>query len=205
VTGMPLIPAFARPPSPTEGRLALGLAADRPTILVTGGAYAFGVEETLAELHAADPSWQIVATTGRRAGVTGVGKLVVASQDGVRWAEWPGEMASLVSAADIVAGKPGGLTMSEAMACGRPFVATCSLAGQEGFNVRFLERHGFGVQVAPETLVAILREVLSDGERLARMGEAARHHGLRDGAERIAALIEERAGGFERAARWAAP
>ncbi len=38
VTGMPLIPEFADPPPPMEGRLALGLAADRPTILVTGGA-----------------------------------------------------------------------------------------------------------------------------------------------------------------------
>ncbi len=114
-------------------------------------------------------------------------------------------MAPLVSAADIVAGKPGGLTMSEAMACGRPFVATCSLAGQEGYNVRFLERHGFGVQVAPESLIATLREVLSDDDRLARMGAAARRQAGRDGADRIAALIEQRAGGAEKAARWALP
>jgi UDP-N-acetylglucosamine:LPS N-acetylglucosamine transferase len=205
VTGMPLIAEFAQPPSPTEGRLALGLAADRPTILVTGGAYAIGVEQTLAGLLAADPSWQIVATTGRQAGGRGVGELVVATDDGLRRVDWIGEMASLVSTADIVAGKPGGLTMSEAMACGRPFVATCSLAGQEGYNVRFLERHGFGVQVAPESLIVTLREVLSDPDRLARMGAAARHQGVRDGAKRIAALIGERAGEAERVARWAVP
>ena len=206
VTGMPLMPEFAELPSPTEGRLALGLAADRPTILVTGGAYAIGVEKTLKGLLAADPSWQIVATTGgRQDGVGGVGELAVGSHDGLRRIVWRGGMAPLVNAADVVAGKPGGLTMSEAMACGRPFLATCSLAGQEGFNVRFLERHGFGVQVEPELLTATLKEVLSDADRLARMGAAARRHGLRDGAERIATLIEERACGAERAARWAAP
>jgi len=205
VTGMPLIPEFAQPPSPTEGRLALGLAADQPTILVTGGAYAIGVEETLEGLLAADPSWQIVATTGRRAGRDGVGELVVADRDGLRRVDWSGEMAPLVSAVDVVAGKPGGLTMSEAMACGRPFVATCSLAGQEGYNVRFLERHGFGVQVAPESLIATLRELLSDSDWLARMSASARSQGVRDGAERIAALIEDRASGAERAARWAMP
>jgi len=206
VTGMPLIPEFAEPPAPAAGRLALGLAVDRPTILVTGGAYAIGVEETLKELRAADPNWQIVATTGgRRAGGRGVGQLAVADRDHVRHLDWPDEMASLVSAADVVAGKPGGLTMSEAMACGRPFVATCSLAGQEGYNVRFLARHGFGVQVAPESLIATLREVLSDGKRLASMGAAARRQGVRDGAARIAALIEERAGVAQRTARWAVP
>ena len=204
VTGMPLVPAFASPPSPTEGRLALGLAADRPVILVTGGGYAIGVEETLAGLRAADPIWQIVATTGRRMGAAGVGRLVVADHRGLRRIDWPGEMAPLVSAADLVAGKPGGLTMSEAMACGRPFVATCSLAGQEGYNVRFLERHGFGVRVEPERLIATLKDLLAAGDRLAAMGAAARRQGVRDGAERIAALVEDRAGAPARAARGAA-
>ena len=205
VTGMPLVAAFASPPSPTEGRLALGLAADRPVILVTGGGYAIGVEETLRELQAADPSWQIIATTGRRLDRSGVGRLVVSDLRGLRRVDWPGEMAPLVSAADLVAGKPGGLTMSEAMACGRPFVATCSLAGQEGFNVRFLERHGFGVQVEPASLIPMLKDLLADGDRLAEMAAAARRHGVRDGAERIAALIEDRAGASGRAARWAVP
>ena len=204
VTGMPLVPEFVRPPSPTTARLALGLAADRPTILVTGGGYAIGVEATLEGLSAADPGWQIVAVTGgRRAGARGVGELLVARRGGLERVQWPGEMAPLVSAADVVAGKPGGLTMSEAMACGRPFVATCSLAGQEGFNVRFLERHGCGLRVSPEGLTDALRALLGDADRLQSMSSAARRHGVRDGAERIAELIEERAGRPRPAARWA--
>ena len=206
VTGMPLIPEFASPPAPAAARRSLGLAVDRPTILVTGGGYAIGVEKTLRELLAVDPSWQIVATTGgRRQGAAGVGELIVAQRKRLRRVDWSGEMATLVSAADLVAGKPGGLTLSEAMACGRPFVATCSLAGQEGFNVRFLERHGVGLQVVPEELVPTLRDLLSDGDRLADMAAAARQVGSRDGAQRIAGLIEGRAGGADPAARWAVP
>lgn len=206
VTGMPLIPEFASPPPVGETRRALGLAVDRPTILVTGGGYAIGVEETLEDLLAVDPVWQIVATTGsRRRDATGVGELIVARRGGLRRVDWPGEMAPLVQAADLVVGKPGGMTVSEAMACARPFVATCSLAGQEGYNVRFLERHGAGVQVPPEELVATLRELLADGERLAGMAAAARGLGVRDGAQRIAALIEDRAEGADTAARWAVP
>ena len=200
------MPGFADLPSPTEGRLALGLEADRPTILVTGGGYAIGVDETLKGLLAADPSWQIIATTGvRQVDTGGVGELAVGHDNQLRRVVWPGEMASLVSAADVVAGKPGGLTMSEAMACGRPLLATCSLAGQEGYNVRFLERHGFGIRVEPERLTATLREVLADADRMARMSAAARRHGVRDGAQRIAMLIEERASGANRGAGWAVP
>jgi processive 1,2-diacylglycerol beta-glucosyltransferase len=206
VTGMPLIGEFAEPPAPAVGRRALGLAADQPTILVTGGAYAFGVDETLSALLAADPRWQIVATTAsRRSGGAGVGELAVGHRQRLQRVEWPGSMAPLVSAADVVVGKPGGLTLSEAMACGRPFLATCSLAGQEGHNVRFLERHGFGVQVEGDGLIAALREMLANPDRLARMGAAARRHGVRDGAQRIAALIADRAGGEDRPAQWATP
>jgi UDP-N-acetylglucosamine:LPS N-acetylglucosamine transferase len=205
VTGMPLIADFALPPARREGCRALGLAADRPIVLVTGGAYAIGVERTLQELLAVDPDWQVVATSVRAAGASGVGELLLADRAGSRRVDWRGEMATLVAAADLVAGKPGGLTMSEAMACGRPFIATCSLAGQEGHNARFLERHGFGVQIAPEDLVATLRELLSDRDRLRRMSAAARREAVRDGAQRIAALILERTGESERAVRWALP
>ena len=41
-------------------------------------------------------------------------------------------------AADIVVGKPGGISVAEALACGRPLLATRSLGGQEGFNIDFL-------------------------------------------------------------------
>lgn len=205
VTGMPLVPAFARPPSRSEARRALGLATGRPTILVTGGAYAIGVERTLEDLRSVDPSWQVVATTSRSPGGSGVGELVVADRNGLRQVEWPGEMAQLIAAADLVAGKPGGLTLSETTACGRPLVATCSLAGQEGFNVRFLERHGIGLQVRPEDLVDSLRDLLADRARLGQMAAAARRLGVRDGADRIAALIEDRCRSAERATSWAVP
>ena len=203
VSGMPLIPEFAAPPDAAKARRALGLALDRATILITGGAYAIGVERTLDELLSADHGWQIVATTGGRVRGQGVGELAVAQDGRRRRAVWTGEMAALFSAADVVAGKPGGITMSEAMACGRPLVVTCSLAGQEANNVRFLERHGAGIQVAPEGLAEALRDLLADRQRLARMSAAARLVGVRDGAARVAARIEVSAAEAEPPAQWA--
>ena len=60
----------------------------------------------------------------------------------------------------MVVGKPGGLTVAEVLACGRPLLATRALGGQEGFNVRFLERHGVGRLVPEEALVRGLGDML---------------------------------------------
>jgi len=94
----------------------------------------------------------------------------------------------LLRAADVVVGKPGGLSVAEALACGRPFFATTSLGGQEGFNLQFLEQHGVGRQVALEELFDALYGLLSSPRKLIRAQDQAWKLGRRDGAEQIAAL-----------------
>jgi processive 1,2-diacylglycerol beta-glucosyltransferase len=94
--------------------------------------------------------------------------------------------------------------VAEALACGRPFFATCSLGGQEGFNLRFLERHRVGSAVPLEHLFDALCSLLSSQQELARMQARAWRLGCRDGADRIAAMaaahaIEQR----RMSARWA--
>jgi UDP-N-acetylglucosamine:LPS N-acetylglucosamine transferase len=97
-------------------------------------------------------------------------------------------MELLIRAADVVVGKPGGLTVAEALACGRPLLAARALGGQEGFNVRFLERHGVGQLVQETELIGALTGLLADRLRLTRMQERAWQLGHRDGADRIAEL-----------------
>jgi UDP-N-acetylglucosamine:LPS N-acetylglucosamine transferase len=206
VTGMPLMPEFQQPVEPEAARQSLGLAVDRPTILVTGGAYGIGVRETLEELLVTGPDWQIVATTG---GSEPIGPhlagLAARHRGRLLLLDWCRNMAPLVSAADLVVGKPGGLTISEALACGRPFLAVCSLAGQESHNVRFLVRRGVGLEVGGAGLAETVRRILADAEELRRMGAAALAEGRRDGAERIARLIEARLDGARPSSRWAVP
>lgn len=94
-------------------------------------------------------------------------------------------------AADVVVGKPGGLTVAEVLACGRPLLATRSLGGQENFNVRFLERHRVGRLVSEAALPETVEALLSDSIGLAQMKERAWSLGKREGADRIADLVEQ--------------
>jgi processive 1,2-diacylglycerol beta-glucosyltransferase len=91
-----------------------------------------------------------------------------------------------IRAADVVVGKPGGLTVAEVLACGRPLLATRSLHGQEGFNVRFLERHGVGKLLSDDELIESIDTLLRHADELAALKERAWRLGRREGAERIA-------------------
>jgi processive 1,2-diacylglycerol beta-glucosyltransferase len=102
--------------------------------------------------------------------------------------DWTDRMDIFIRAADIVVGKPGGVSVAEVLACGRPLLATRSLGGQEGFNVRFLEDHQVGALVRDDELAARIASMLESPQELAEMQHRAWQLGIRNGAARIADL-----------------
>lgn len=192
VTGIPLMPAFADPPGQQQARRRLGLD-DRPTALVTGGEYGIGVVEAVESIASAGlDTMRVLVTSGERvAGHDRVSALAAAHPERVRIYSWSKDMALLMRAADVVVGKPGGLTVSESLACGRPFIAIRSLGGGEAHNLRFLEHHGVGERVSVVDLPQRLRALFADRAALAAWQRRARTAGRRRGARTVAALVEQ--------------
>ncbi|MGI8738110.1 MAG: MGDG synthase family glycosyltransferase [Gammaproteobacteria bacterium] len=189
-TGIPLMPEFSHPPSQAEARHRLGLDAHARVVLVTGGWFGIGVSEAVKGLMDCALDSQVMVTIGRaEAGdIRKLRQLAKQYRGRLRLIEWSDEMPVLLRAADVVVGKPGGLSVAEALACGRPFFATTSLGGQEGFNLQFLEQHGVGRQVSLCQLFNALHGLLSSPEKLLRAQEQAWKLGRRESAEQIAAL-----------------
>lgn len=194
--GMPLMPGFGCPPSTAESRAMLGLDPGSPLVLVLGGGLGLGVDVIAARLIDALPDVQLVVMTGQnaaaRAALAGPAnrhdpRLVVCS--------WTERMEVYLSAADLVVGKAGGLTVGEALACGRPLIVAQSLRGQEGFNVDFLERHDVGRLVDETALTGQVAAWISDPAALASRQARAFGLGRRDGADRVARLALELAAG----------
>jgi len=197
VTGVPLMPGFSRPPAVGESKIALGLDPARPVVLVLGGGLGLGVDAVAGQLLAKRLDADLVLVTGHNGPARAALASAVEHAGRLHVFGWTTRMEHFIRAADIVVGKPGGLTVAEVLACGRPLLAARSLGGQEGFNARFLERHDVGRLVPEEELPACVDAWLGSGERLAQLKERAWAIGARDGAARIAEVALEHAGAFD--------
>ncbi len=93
----------------------------------------------------------------------------------------------LLAGADLLVTKPGGLSCSEAMACGLPMLLLQPLPGHEEENAAYLTRTG-AAQVVDKVWVGrtAARLLLAEPEQLARMREASRLAGRPQAARQIA-------------------
>jgi hypothetical protein len=92
-----------------------------------------------------------------------------------------------VTAADLVMTKPGGLTTSEALACGAALVIVNPIPGQESRNNDFLLENGAAIKVNNvATLSYELTQLLREPERIAQLKGNARKLGKPGAAFRIA-------------------
>ncbi len=189
-TGIPLMPGFRNPPSAREARLQLRLDPEAPVVLVPGGGLGLGVDTIAERLLAGSARLQVLVLVGHNAAARKSLAALAGRYPGRLgvW-DWTERMEVFIRAADVVVGKPGGLTVAEVLACGRPLLATHSLRGQEGFNVRFLEQHGVGHLVPEDELAERIESLLANRGELARIQQRAWTLGKRDAAARIAEAV----------------
>jgi 1,2-diacylglycerol 3-beta-galactosyltransferase len=147
VLGLPIRPAFAQPyPPGAKLKRTLGLAPDRPAVLLMGGGDGVGPVETIA--HALDDALapddgQIVVICGRnealRARLTAHAWSVPA-----RILGFVDEMPAWMHACDALVTKAGPGTIAEAFICGLPLLLSGFIPGQEEGNVGYVVEHGAG-------------------------------------------------------------
>lgn len=144
VTGIPIDARFAALPSQEEARRHFGLASDRRLILVTGGGFGVGPMRQIVERLVRDPALetagaQVAVVCGRNpALVQTLERLAPGCRVPLRVFGFLEEMPALMAASDLLVAKPGGLTVTEALAAGLPMILYGAIPGQETFNERFL-------------------------------------------------------------------
>jgi processive 1,2-diacylglycerol beta-glucosyltransferase len=97
------------------------------------------------------------------------------------------QMDKLMGVADLIVSKPGGLTTSEALACGVPMIIVDPIPGQETRNSDFLLENGAAIKV--NNLASLghkISSVLGEPGRLNAMQAAARKLGRPNAAMEIA-------------------
>lgn len=178
VSGIPIDPVFAQKKDKTEMREKYSLEKDKLTILVSAGGFGVGnIEYLLTALADLETPAQILAVCGRNAELkTKLEKLSREKLDNERVNFKPigftTEMDEYMSAADLIVGKPGGLTTSEALAKGLIFVIVNPIPGQEERNSDHLLEKGAAIKCNNlPTLAYKIDQLISDKSRFETMKE----------------------------------
>ena len=185
VTGIPIAGKFGQPVEAQVVRRAFGLRDDLPVLLVLGGGFGMGpVGEILAALDHVKTPLQTLVVAGRNTEL----RAELATRDSrhpTRVLGFVSNMHELMTAADLVLTKPGGLTTSEALALGRPLCVLNPIPGQEAANSDFLLEHGAATKVnRVEDLPPRIEELLGSA-RLKAMARAARKLGRPEAADAV--------------------
>jgi len=184
VSGIPIDPVFAEKKSKVEMRKKHGLESDRVTILLSAGGFGVGsVEPLIAALMPLQQRAQVVAICGRneelRKRLTKTAARAKADDNVViKPIGYTQEMDEYMTAADIVLGKPGGLTTSEGLSKGLAFAIVDPIPGQEERNSDHLLEAGVAIRSNNlPTLAYKLDRLLADGDRLAQMQSISKKMG----------------------------
>lgn len=181
--------AAVRPQAAAE----FGLDPERPTLLVTGGSLgARRINQTVVaravELTAA--GWQVLHIQGGR------GELTDPGIEHYRLLDYCDRMDLAFALTDVAVARAGAATVCEFAALGIPavYVPFPIGNGEQRFNAAGVVEAGGGVLVddaafTPEWVDGELRPLLSDRARVAEMARRAASVGVRDGSDRMVALI----------------
>lgn len=197
--GIPVAAGFAAEGDRPAPAAKLGLAAGRPTVLIMGGgAGVLPMAELVAALDELGLPLQLVAVAGANAALE---RKLAALAPGLRHCSlrplgFVDNVHELMAAAELLVSKPGGMTASEALACGLPMVIYRPIPGQEEANTRFLTGSGAAVRAgSPAEIKAIVANLFGRDGGLAAMAAKAkalgRPHAAEDIAREILAMIKQ--------------
>ena len=196
VSGIPVDPTFAAQHDKQAMRRKHGLDPARTTILVAAGGFGVGpVEHLVGNLLQLTHRAQAVVVCGRSEDLKRrvdkmAAQLPADGNVALNVIGFTTEMHELMAAADVLVGKPGGLTTSEALARGLAFVIVNPIPGQEERNADHLLEQGAAIRCNNLPVLAWkIDRLLNDPARLARMQENARRlarpHAARDIADML--------------------
>ncbi|MBF0387027.1 MAG: hypothetical protein HQL20_04140 [Candidatus Omnitrophica bacterium] len=170
VTGIPLDEKFTVTRDRAAVAAKLGLQADTFTVLLSTSSFGFGPIEELADLL---KDQQLIIITGNNKALFARLKAKVNPLHKVYG--FVDNMEELMAVADVMLTKPGGLSITEALANSLPLIFFSAIPGQEAGNVRVLARHGVGLSDQPlPDIAAAIKAFAADPAKLAAARAASR-------------------------------
>ncbi|MBS3957391.1 MAG: glycosyltransferase [Clostridiales bacterium] len=172
VSGIPIRERFAEQAGKSAARASLGLAEEFTVMLapIAGGTSdAVSLASALKDLGV-----QVLAVAGSSERLKKRLDAVARGGSRVRVFGYVEDINRVMQAADILVGKAGGLTVSEALALKLPLLIYNPVPGQELYNVDFLVNYGAGLMCRDEDdVVEKVRFMATHPQRLQQMEDNA--------------------------------
>jgi processive 1,2-diacylglycerol beta-glucosyltransferase len=196
VSGIPVDPAFQEPKTAAAARRRLGLDSELFTILVMAGGYGVGPVETLIEeLYRLRRPAQLVVVAGQGEALKLKLDQIVDRHNGQRPVRmvpvgYTTLMDEYMAAADLLISKPGGLTISEALARQLPLCIVNPIPGQEERNSDHLLEAGVAIRCNNVPALAWkLERLMDEPQRLSAMRQNTLALAHPDAAQRIVEVL----------------
>lgn len=193
-TGIPIDPHFSLPVDRHSVRQSLGLNLETPTALVMGGGLGMGsLAEAVKALGGGKLPCQLMVVTGNNESLRlRLERLAASLPNNVKVFGFVNNIHELMTAADFLVSKAGGLTCAEAMSKGLPVFIDDPLPGQEERNTDFLVSAGAAIRVnGTENLARAVWSRLEEPGRLRAMSEAAARLGRPQSARAARDIIKQ--------------
>ena len=205
--GIPIYSHFNEKPDKYKTREKLGLNPNKKTVLMMAGSFGVAnILEIYASLNKYPADYQLIVVTGRNE------KLFKQFREAVKKGSIKNKKGKIVrikiptnlcffvdniheymSAADLIVTKPGGLTVSEALAKELPIAAFRSYDGQEKDNADYLQRHNLAVVLKDgRDAAGQLNSLIENDALLETMRNNIRTFKKPDSSKNISRLLREK-------------
>ncbi len=173
--GIPTFEKFSEPGAKDEICRREGLDPDKTTVLLMAGSFGVtGVLKFYKKLARIDDSLQFIVITGKNEKLYEKLKETVEEENAANRTKllfFVNNVEDYMHVSDLIVTKPGGLTISESLACHLPMAIYNAYPGQEQYNVNFLLKQKAAISVDKKTGAEEIIKLLQSPERLSEMRE----------------------------------
>lgn len=196
--GIPTFDSFAKSETREELCKRERLDPEIPTVLLMAGSFGVtGVLDFYEQLAKTDEKIQMIVITGRNIKLFDHFDKKIQELDTSRNTKllyFVDNVEDYMHIADLIVTKPGGLTVTESIACHLPMAIYSAYPGQEADNVDFLLKQKAAVLIDKKDGAKQIIELLNSPEKLSEMKENCKKLALPNAAEDIFNLAKELSG-----------
>lgn len=193
--GIPTFEKFNIPGAKEEICRREGLSPDKTTLLLMAGSFGVtGVLDFYEELAKSDDSLQLIVITGKNEKLyeklqTAVEELGAA--DRTKLLYFVDNVEDYMHISDLIVTKPGGLTITESLACHLPMAIYNAFPGQEQYNVNFLLKQNAAIVIDKKNGAQQIAALLASPDKLEEMRENCKRLAHPNAAEDMYKLAME--------------